>query len=128
VNNYHLSFKLTDKERREHVERLQAFARQISGKVANGEPLTEPERDFTAVALREWADAYNPKRPRGQSPEFSHADAALSYVLLRDRKKSHAQALGEVSDDLDKSEAAVWKAIKPLLPDAYAHLGINPIT
>jgi hypothetical protein len=128
VNNYHLSFKPTEKERREHVERLQALARGIADKVASDESLTEWERDLTAVALREWADAYNPKRPRGQSPEFSHVDAALCYVLLRDRKMSHAEALGEVSDELEKSEAAVWKAIKPLIPNACAHLGINPMT
>lgn len=128
MSNYHLSFKPTEKERREHIERLQTLARQIADKVASGKPLVEWERDFVAVALREWADAYNPARPRGQAPEFSHGDAALWYVLLRDRNKSHADALGEMSDDMGKSEPAISKSIKPLLPAAYAHLGIKPKT
>jgi hypothetical protein len=128
VKEYNLEFKPTNDERREHVERMKGMAQQIADKVTSVEYLEEWERDFISFALREWADAYRPKRPRGQAPEFSHVDAALSYVLRRESDKSHVDALAELSDEVEKSEVAVWNAIRPLLPDAYAHLELKPKT
>jgi hypothetical protein len=134
VNSYRLSFKPTDKERREHIERLQGIASQLANKVADSEPLEEWERGFISMALLEWGQNYSPTRMVGQSAKFSHVDASIHYALLREDRLPHAKAISQLLEHLDEnnnesypvSAVALWNAIRPNYLDTCAHLALKP--
>ena len=134
MNDYHLTFKPTATERREHVARIRKMATDIADKITRGDQLTDAQRDFASFMVREWSDKYEPKRSRGQAPVFSHVDAALHYALLRDQGRAHPLTLASLLEHCDDrgnycypvTEIALWKAIRPIYPDACSHLSIAP--
>lgn len=137
----HLSFTLTKAGRNEHIAHKQAIARSIAAAIDADMPLVNWEQGFLrfvlsetgatddhASALRKWADGYQPGKRRGPGYTFCAVEAAMEYALQRELGLTDYQALQLLVAFYGVSKAGMMKAIRPHLPDACAHLGIDPAT
>src|SRR5690606_15485881 len=81
-----------------------------------------------AGALRKWATGYKPGNRRGPAYTFSAVEAAMEYALQRELGLTDYQALQLLVAFYGVSKTGMIKAIRPHLPSACAHLGIDPET
>lgn len=136
-----LTFTLTKAERNEHIAHKQAIARSIAAAIDADMPLVDWEQVFLrfvlsktsatddhAGALRKWAVGYQPGKRRGPAYTFSAVEAAMEYALQRELGLTDYQALQLLVAFYGVSKAGMIKAIRPHMPSACAHLGIDPAT